>query len=166
MEETGKGGSGKEGRSGEEREEKSSSIGQGQRGSRQDDENGNATVTDIAAAIRGMTVAEGKGEGDLMPSGGGTVSKPADDDLLNEAPDEYICSLEMCLLTEDPVVASDGFTYSNKGHEGWIAHCAGKGRPLTSPKTGLPMDAAYIVNMTHRTLVREWVEGREALRKK
>jgi len=33
-------------------------------------------------------------------------------------------------------------------------------------KTGLPMDVAYIVNMTHRTLVREWIEGRKALEKK
>ena len=95
--------------------------------------------------------------------GRGTISKPADDDLLNDAPDEYICSLEMCLLTEDPVVASDGFTYSKKGLEGWIAHCAAKGRPLTSPLTGQRMDAAFMPNMTHRTLVRQWVEKRKAL---
>lgn len=72
----------------------------------------------------------------------------------------------MCLLTEDPVLASDGFAYSKKGLERWIAHCAAKGRPLTSPKTGEAMDVAYIVNKTHRTLVRGWVEGRKALENK
>jgi len=61
-------------------------------------------------------------------------------------------------MTEDPVVASDGFMYSQKGLERWIAHCAAKDLPLTSPKTGEAMDAAFMVNKTYRTLVRDWVE--------
>ena len=40
------------------------------------------------------------------------------------------------------MLASDGFMYSKKGLELWIAHYAAKGRPLTSPKTGEAMDAA------------------------
>lgn len=125
-------------------------------------------MTDVAAGISVTTLAEGKGEdhGELKSSATSTSPTLAYDVLLNDAPDDYICPLEMCLLTEDPVLASDGFAYSKKGLERWIAHCAAKGRPLTSPKTGLPMDAVYIVNMTHRTLVREWVEKRQALGKK
>lgn len=97
---------------------------------------------------------------------GKSLTPAAEYDFLEAAPDEYKCPLEMCLLTEDPVLASDGFIYSKKGLEKWIAHCKSKGRPLTSPKTGELMNAAYIVNKTHRTLVRDWVEGRKASLKK
>ena len=55
----------------------------------------------------------------------------------------------------------DVFVYSKTGLERWISHCATKGLPLTSPKTGEAMDAAFMLNMTHRKLVREWVEGRK-----
>lgn len=86
-----------------------------------------------------------------------------DDDWQEDAPDGYICPLEMCLMTEAPVLASDGFVYSKKGLERWIAHCAAKGLPLTLPKTGEAMDAAFMLKMTHRTLVREWVEKRKEM---
>ena len=61
-------------------------------------------------------------------------------------------------MTEDTVLASDGFMYSKKGLERWIARCEAKGLPLTSPKTGEFMDAAFMVNKTYRTLVQDWVE--------
>ena len=41
--------------------------------------------------------------------------------------------------------------------------CAAKGLPLTSPKTGEVMDAAFMLHKTFRTLVRDWVEGQNKL---
>lgn len=135
-----------------------------QLGRQQEEGIGGATMADVEAATGGMTLADGKeGDGGLQTPGVDKLREPADDTFLEDAPDEYICPLEMCLMTEDPVVASDGFMYSKKGLERWIAHCAAKGRPLTSPKTGELMEAVFIISKTHRTLVRDWVEGRKAM---
>lgn len=121
-------------------------------------ENGNTTMAAIVIDTAGMVIAEDRGkskvDGDceLVPS---EISETlTEEDYWEAAPDEYKCPLEMCLLTDDPVVASDGFMYSKKGLERWIAHCESKGRPLTSPKTGEAMDAAFMINKTHRTLRR------------
>ena len=114
-----------------------------------------------------MTLAEGKDDGagkfKLEPSATSATHALMDDDLWDAAPDEYKCPLEICLLTVDPVLASDGFMYSKKGLEGWIAHCATKGLPMTSPKTGEVMDAAFMLYKTFRTLVRDWVEGQKKI---
>jgi len=158
----------KEGKEEEEEEEKGGGNRRRQQGSQHDEEGSNAMVADVAASTASMTLAEGKGDedGELEASGIGKSHKLGDDDLLEDAPDDYVCPLEMCLMTEDPVLASDGFAYSKKGLERWISHCAAKGLPLTSPRTGLPMEAAFMLNMTHRTLVREWVEKRKEMGQK
>jgi len=90
------------------------------------------------SAIHGVTLAEGKGEdrGELKSSATSTYPMLAYDD--------YICRLEMCLLTEDPVLASDGFAYSKEGLERWIAHCTVKGRPLTSHASCCSPAAKYV----------------------
>ena len=145
------------------KEEQTHSRGLGQQEKQKDDD---ATMADITAATDNMTLAEGKGDeaGELKQS---VTSSAAlvltEDDIYEAAQDEYKCPLEMYLLTEDPVVASDGFMYSKKGLERWIAHCEAKGLPLTSPKKGEVMDAGYIINKTYRTLVRDWVEGQKGL---
>ena len=87
-------------------------------------------MAEVAAATGALALAEGKddaGKLELEPSATSEPRMLTDDDLWDAAPDEYKCPLEMCLLTEDPVLASDGFMYSKKGLEGWIAHCATKG---------------------------------------
>jgi len=159
---------GKEGKEEEEEEKKGGSDRKGRQGSQQSEEGGDAMVAVIAASTASMTLVEGKGDedGELEASGIGKSHKLGDDDLLEDAPDDYVCPLEMCLMTKDSVLASDGCAYSKKGLERWIANCATKGLPLTSPRTGLPMEAAFMLNMTHRTLVREWVEKRKEMGKK
>ena len=147
--------------------EKGDGDGDGQLGHQQKDEG-----DDHAAATFGMTFAEseGKGKGDergeLELSNTSEPSKAVDDDWQEDAPDGYICPLKMNLMTEAPVLDSDGSMYSKKGLELWIAHCAAKGLPLTSPRTGLPTETAFMLNMTRRTLVREWVEKCKEMGKK
>lgn len=163
-------GGGKEGKEEEEEEKKETGGGDGQPqvGRQQREEGDDGMVADLAASTVSMTLAEGKGNeaAELEASGTSKDDEPAAIDFLEDAPDEYVCPLEMCLMTEEPVVASDGFVYSKMGLEGWIAHCAAKGLPLTSPRTGLPMGDAFMLNMTHRTLVREWVEKRKEMGKR
>lgn len=77
-----------------------------------------------------------------------------------DAPQEFVCPIELTLMVDDPVLASDGFTYSRAGLEKWISRCKAAGLPLTSPLTGEVMDAAFYENKTHRVMVRRWVEQR------
>lgn len=137
---------------------------QGRGGGDQKEGGGDAAISDTTTTFQGMMLLEREGqdqdEGELS-----TISKgqaPAEGDWSDDAPDEYICPLEGRLLTEAPVLASDGFVYSKMGLERWISHCATKGLPLTSPKTEEGVDAAFMLNMTYRTLVRDWVEGCKA----
>lgn len=139
-----------------------------QHGRQQTKEADEAIIAGGAAATHGMSLAEGEGGNSGEPKSSATSAAFAltEDDIFEAAPDEYKCPLEMCLMTEDPVLASDGFMYSKKGLEGWIAHCAAKGLPLTSPKTGEVMDAAFMANKTYRTLVRDWIEKHKAAAQK
>jgi hypothetical protein len=75
-----------------------------------------------------------------------------------DAPSEFVCPIEFRLMVDDPVLASDGYTYSRAGLEKWISQRKVEGRPLTSPLTGEVMDAAFHENKTHRVMVRRWVE--------
>jgi len=100
-----------------------------------------------------VTLAEGKGKDGAELKQLVTISAAlvlTEDDLWEVAPDEYKCPLEMCLMTEDPVVASDGFMNSKKGLERWIAHSEAE-----------VTDAAFMISKTYRTLVRDWMEGQK-----
>jgi hypothetical protein len=61
-------------------------------------------------------------------------------------------------LLRDPVIAEDENTYDRKSLEGWIAQCAAKGQPLTSPKNGLVMGPAFLRSQAIRLLVGEYLE--------
>lgn len=114
-------------------------------------------------AIRGMTLAEGLGKKDEDQGKPSSISKgqaALEGDLLTTAPEDYICPLEGCLMTEAPVLASDGFVYSKVGLERWISNCAAKGVPLTSPKMGQVMDAGFMLNPPEASA--GVVEGRKA----
>jgi hypothetical protein len=76
------------------------------------------------------------------------------------APSEFVCPIELRLMVDDPVLASDGFMYSRAGLEAWISRCEANGLPLISPLTGEVMGAAFHENKTHRNMVRRWVEQR------
>jgi len=77
--------------------------------------------------------------------------------LLEGAPAEYKDVFSMGLMASSPVTASDGYVY-----ERWIQTCEEEGNKLTSPRTGAGMDALFLPNLTHRTLVRDWVDKRKA----
>jgi hypothetical protein len=129
-------------------EEEMHSGGHEQHENQQKEKEGDTTMADIAAATGKMTLAEGRGDNN---TGEQSITISAtivltEDDLWDAAPDEYKCPLEKCLLTEDCVLASDGFMYSKKGLERWIAHWEANGLPLTSPKTGEVMEAAFMIN--------------------
>jgi hypothetical protein len=47
--------------------------------------------------------------------------------------------------------------------EQWIASCAAKGQPLTSPKTSAALDPHFFPNMTLRTIIQEHIEARQAV---
>jgi hypothetical protein len=80
-----------------------------------------------------------------------------EDFLLDGAPDFLLCPISLCLL-RDPVIAQDEQTYDRKSLEAWIAQCAAKGQPLTSPKNGLVMGPAFLRNQAIRLLVGEYLE--------
>lgn len=81
-------------------------------------------------------------------------------DGISDAPHEFVCPIELRLMVDDPVLASDGFMYSRAGLEAWISRCEANGLPLISPLTGEVMGAAFHENKTHRIMVRRWVEQR------
>ena len=47
-----------------------------------------------------------------------------------DAPSEFVCPIELRLMEDDPVLASDGYTYSRTGLEAWISQCESNGLPL------------------------------------
>ena len=96
---------------------------------------------------------------DLERSSASTVSgKVLFVDGNDDAPGEFVCPIELRLMVDDPVLASDGFTYSRAGLEKWILQRQVSGLPLTSPLTGEVMGAAFYDNKTHRAMVRRWVD--------
>lgn len=76
---------------------------------------------------------------------------------VDKAQSEFICSISHCLFC-DPYVASDGFTYEKKTIEEWVATCANRDLPLTSPTTGDVMEPGMLPNRTLRILCREFLE--------
>jgi hypothetical protein len=82
--------------------------------------------------------------------------------LLEGAPAEYKDVFSMGLMQSSPVTASDGYVYERQSLERWIRTCQEEGNELTSPRTGAGMAALFLPNLTHRTLVRDWVEKRKA----
>ena len=62
-------------------------------------------------------------------------------------------------LMLDPVVASDGSTYSREGIEGWIAAQTKAGKPVQSPLTREVIATTLVPNTSLRGMIVEWVEG-------
>ena len=58
----------------------------------------------------------------------------------------------------DPVVASDGSTYSREGIEGWIDAQTRAGKPVQSPLTREVIGPMVVPNTTMRGMIIEWVE--------
>ncbi len=74
-----------------------------------------------------------------------------------QRPHEHICSISMNIM-QDPVVAADGFSYDRTAIQQWFIR-SGK-----SPKTGLLLDNKNLIpNQTLKTMIREWIPGRQLL---
>ncbi len=58
----------------------------------------------------------------------------------------------------DPVVASDGSTYSREGIEGWIESQTRAGKAVQSPLTREPIGPMVVPNTMMRGMIVEWVE--------
>lgn len=90
-----------------------------------------------------------------------TTATTFDEYLHEDAPQSYVCSITTDLLT-NPYVAEDGFVYSEEGLRGWIARCKFEGKEVTSPMTNAKMGEFMIFAQTHKTLVLEFIEKKEA----
>lgn len=58
----------------------------------------------------------------------------------------------------DPVVTSDGSTFSRKGIEDWIESLLKAGKPVVSPLTREVISTALTPNTSLRGMILEWVE--------
>jgi hypothetical protein len=71
---------------------------------------------------------------------------------LDEPPSMFVCPITQEVM-EDPVFASDGFTYERAAIAGWIVN------HNTSPMTNLPLAHAELTpNNALRSSVREWLD--------
>jgi hypothetical protein len=72
-------------------------------------------------------------------------------------PADLVCPITFELF-EDPVVASDGFTYEGVELLTWRAYCRMANRPFTSPMTREELELDFYPNITVRNLAHEWRE--------
>ena len=72
-------------------------------------------------------------------------------------PADLVCPITRELF-EDPVVASDGFTYEGVELLKWRAYCRMANRPFTSPMTREELELDFYPNITVRNLAHEWRE--------
>jgi hypothetical protein len=78
--------------------------------------------------------------------------------------DQFNCPISQCPML-DPVIAEDTFTYSACELHSWFDNQKEAGRPITSPKTGLPMGPATTPNSDLRRALEEFVEKLTKLKK-
>jgi len=95
------GDAGRKGEAVDDREGADTKSGQGQHGSQSKERDEDVMMAAVAAATGGMTLGEGKGDQD----GAGTPHRPADEDYLGDAPDEFKCPITGRLLKKDVVPA-------------------------------------------------------------
>ena len=74
-----------------------------------------------------------------------------------EPPSHFLCIITSEIML-DPVVSSDGSTYSRDGITTWMAR-SGPGIAPKSPLTNEPLDGRLVPNTLLRGQIIEWVEG-------
>ncbi|XP_036900545.1 WD repeat, SAM and U-box domain-containing protein 1 isoform X4 [Sturnira hondurensis] len=73
--------------------------------------------------------------------------------LSSEIPDEFICPITRELM-QDPVIASDGYSYEKEAMENWISK-----KKRTSPMTNLVLPSAVLIpNRTLKMAIDRWLE--------
>mmetsp|Transcript_29124 Transcript_29124/g.66315 ORF Transcript_29124/g.66315 Transcript_29124/m.66315 type:complete len:825 (+) Transcript_29124:404-2878(+) len=78
-----------------------------------------------------------------------------------EPPSELVCPIGLELMTNDPVVASDGITYERANIEAWFRKHLDKGGAPMSPSYGTPMTNLNLTPNTNvRQIARDWTRSR------
>nr|KAF6498564.1 WD repeat, sterile alpha motif and U-box domain containing 1 [Rousettus aegyptiacus] len=73
--------------------------------------------------------------------------------LSSEIPDEFICPITRELM-QDPVIASDGYSYEKEAIENWISK-----KKRTSPMTNLVLPSTVLTpNRTLKMAINRWLE--------
>ncbi|XP_045043298.2 WD repeat, SAM and U-box domain-containing protein 1 isoform X4 [Desmodus rotundus] len=73
--------------------------------------------------------------------------------LSSEIPDEFVCPITRELM-QDPVIASDGYSYEKEAMENWISK-----KKRTSPMTNLVLSSAVLIpNRTLKMAIDRWLE--------
>ncbi|XP_035879327.1 WD repeat, SAM and U-box domain-containing protein 1 isoform X6 [Phyllostomus discolor] len=73
--------------------------------------------------------------------------------LSSEIPDEFICPITRELM-QDPVIASDGYSYEKEAMENWISK-----KKRTSPMTNLVLPSVVLIpNRTLKMAIDRWLE--------
>jgi len=74
---------------------------------------------------------------------------------LNEPPEDLVCPISLVLMTNDPVLASDGITYERASIEDWFKKSKAKGSVIYSPVHGTEMESlALMPNISLRNVAR------------
>jgi hypothetical protein len=77
--------------------------------------------------------------------------------LETEGPHELYCPISFVLMVDDPVVASDHYTYERSAIESWFARHEGSGEPIRSPITQQILTSLDLIpNIMLRNMAREY----------
>lgn len=88
-----------------------------------------------------------------------TVPTPfsSDEATRSDPPFELLCPIRHVLMTEDPVLAPDGYTYEREAIEEWLER---EGDTALSPMTHEPLgDVSLVPNVLIRTMARDWYQA-------
>lgn len=80
--------------------------------------------------------------------------------ILEGAPNEFFCPITTELMVS-PVLAADGVAYEETSIKEWFATCRAKGKEITSPTSGFRMEASTIPNMTHETMILNYIDRKK-----
>ena len=81
-----------------------------------------------------------------------TMASSSSSSSSSAIPNEFYCPITFCLM-QDPVIATDGYTYEREAIEQWLVN------HNTSPKTNLPLTSKnLIVNYALRNAIRDMLD--------
>lgn len=76
-------------------------------------------------------------------------------------PHDFCCWTFTYEIFRDPVLAADNITYEREGVEEWFRTRYRTNQPLTSPKTGAPLDNDHLrPNYALKSAIQDWLKFR------
>lgn len=79
-----------------------------------------------------------------------------------DAPNDFLCPITLMVM-QDPVVASDGFSYEKTAIEDWIRLCEAKDQVPKSPKTNAAIMRMTMPNHTLKSRISDWREKHKSI---